>query len=103
MIAYKYEYKDRQMPETITVIPAAAEHAEQVQMLAGTAYHVAPGEAVDWLGTNEYQSRLQRFPEGQYVALDGSGRVVGFTSSMRFQFDETRPYVETWEHTTGYG
>ena len=104
VIAYKHEYKDRQMPGTISVIPATAEYAEQIQQLAGEAYHVTPELAAEWFDADQYRSRIAHFPEGQFIALDdATGRVVGMTSSMRFHHNPEVTFLEEWERTTAYG
>jgi hypothetical protein len=104
MIAYKYQYKDRLTPETISVIPATNEHTPAIQRLAGASYGIAPELVAEWFGADQYQSRIAHFPEGQLVALDNTtGEVVGMTSSMRFQFDPDATFLEEWDRTTGYG
>jgi hypothetical protein len=104
MIAYKYEYKDRQMPETITVIPAKPEHSEPIQVLAGAAYGVDPILAKEWYDADQYLSRIRQFPEGQIIALDAAnGEVVGMTSGMLFHYDPEVKFLENWERTTAYG
>ena len=104
MIAHKYQYKDRQKPETMVVIPASAAQAEQIQALAGEAYGISPEAAREWFGADQYRSRIEHFPEGQFVALDeSSGRLVGLTSSMRFRCDPVTTFLEDWDRTTGYG
>ena len=101
MIAYKFEYKDRPMPE---IIPATTAHLQQIQELAGFAYGVTPEIAADWFGTEQYQSRIDHFPEGQLIALEAnSGQVIGMTSSMRFHYTPELPFTEDWDRTTGYG
>ncbi len=104
MIAHKFQYKDRQLPETIRVIPADTEHLEQIQALAGAAYHIAPADVAEWFTTDEYASRIAHFPEGQFIAQEtATGRVVGMTSSMRFNHDPEITFIEDWDRTTGYG
>ena len=41
MIAYKYQYKNKGLPGSISVVPAAKEHTDAIQALAGKAYHVS--------------------------------------------------------------
>ncbi len=69
MVAYKYEYKDR-LSDAIHVIPATPEYTTEIKHLAALAYHVSPEQAEDWFGEDQYKSRIQHFPEGQYIALD---------------------------------
>ena len=102
MIAFKY----RQEPETaaIVVIPAEHKHTPQIAQIAGAAYGVAPEQVDKWFSADQYAARINTFSEGQFVAIDtASDRVVGFTSSMRFEFDPSKPLIESWERTTGYG
>lgn len=104
MIAYKYQYKNRQTPGSISVIPAAAEHMQDIQHLAGTAYGIARELEAEWFGADQYLSRISHFPEGQFIALDNeTDEIVGMTSSMRFQYDPEATFLETWDRTTGYG
>lgn len=104
MIAYKFEYKDRQMPGTISVLPAQSEQTAQIEILAGEAYGVTPEIAADWFPAAQYGTRIERFPEGQLVAVDdATGSVVGVTSSMRFSYNPDTTFVEDWDRTTGYG
>ncbi len=101
MIAYKFQYKERPTPE---IIPATDAHLEQIQDLARIAYGVTPEIAADWFGADQYQSRIDHFPEGQLIALEAaSGKVIGMTSSMRFHYNPELPFTEDWDHTTGYG
>jgi hypothetical protein len=104
MIAYKYEYKDRQTPGTITVIPAKPEHTEQIQSLAGVAYGVDAELEQEWFGADQYRSRIVHFSEGQFIALDdATGEVVGMTSGMLFQHNPETTFLENWDRTTAYG
>ncbi len=104
MIAYKYQYKDRQKPGTITVLTAAAEHTPAIQRLATVAYGIAPELESEWFGADQYLSRIKHFPEGQFIARDdSSGEVIGMTSSLRFQHNPEATFLENWDRTTGYG
>lgn len=104
MVAYKYQYKDRLSAEAIRVIPARPEHTTEIKYLAALAYHAPPEQADDWFGEDQYASRIKHFPEGQYIALDNAtGRVVGLTSSMRFQYNPEVTFLEDFDRTTGYG
>lgn len=104
MIAHKHQYKASPSPETITLVPAAAKYVEQIQVLACAAYDIEPERAEEWFPLEQYHSRTAHFPEGQVIALDqATGRVVGMTSSMRFQFNPEATFLEQWDRTTGYG
>lgn len=105
MIAHKYEYKDRQKPESgaIRVLPATHAHAQEMQQIACMSYNMAP-EDWHYIDVEQYHSRIDIFPAGQFVALDGdTGQVIGFTSSMRIDYHPSAPLLDSWERTTGYG
>ena len=103
VIAHKQAYKQRQT-DTITVQPATTEQAEALKALAVKAYHTPAELAQDWFSTEEYTSRIERFPEGQFVAVDElTGEIVGMTSAMRFNFNPDVPFLENWQRTTGFG
>ena len=99
MIAHKQDLKRK--PKFI-VQPATADHAEAIQQLAGIAYGIDAELAKDWFAADQYRSRIAHFPEGQFVALDNE-KVVGMTSSMRFQYNPETTFLETWDQTSGYG
>lgn len=99
MIAHKHDLN--QKPQFV-VKPAQPEHGEAIQQLAGIAYGIDAGQAKEWFAADQYRSRITHFSEGQFVALD-DGKVVGITSSMRFQHNPDAPFFEDWDHTTGYG
>lgn len=118
MIAHQYEYKDRQMPaystqgvgatptnaQTIRVVPASAEYADELTTLAGLAYHLTPQVAKRWYPADQFAARIRNYPDGQLMAVDSaSGRVLGYTSAMRFDFDPSEPFLEDWGTTTEYG
>ena len=101
MIARKQDFNSSRKQQFI-VQPATAEYAEAIQNLAGKSYHIDAELAKEWFAAEQYRSRISHFPEGQFVALDGD-QVVGMTSSMRFQHQLEGPFLEDWDHTSGYG
>lgn len=104
MVTHQFQYKERQKPETILVMPASEQHLDELQALAGEAYNIPQVDIESWFSTDQYRSRIEKFPEGQWIAQDkASGRVVGFTSGMRFDFNPHIPLLDSWENTTGYG
>jgi hypothetical protein len=104
MVAYKFQYKDRLSSEMIHVIPATPKYTTEIKYLAAAAYRVSPEQADESFGEDQYKSRIKHFPEGQFIALDGAtGRVVGLTSSMRFQYNAEGTFLEDWDRTTCYG
>jgi hypothetical protein len=84
----------------IVVVPTAAAHAEQMDALSALVYDHPLGNRVE-----EYRSAVQHFPEGLFVAVDeaAGGKVVGYTSSMRLDYDPANPLFEPWEQVTDYG
>ncbi len=118
MVAHQYQYKDRQTPAysttgvrathknapTIRVVPASAEYADELTALAGSAYGFTPDVARQWYPAKQFVARIRHYPEGQMIAVDSaSGRVLGFTSAMRFDFDPSTPFLEDWGTSTEYG
>ena len=104
MIAHKHQYKASPTPATISLVPAAANYVEPIQALACAAYNIDPALADEWFPLEQYHSRIKHFPEGQVIAIDrANGKVIGMTSSMRFQFNPEATFLETWDRTTGYG
>jgi hypothetical protein len=108
MFAYQYEYKGRQTAASdpkarqIIVLPTSADFAEGMDRLSQGVYNYDQYSRVE-----EFTSQARIFPAGQFVALDitdgGQHQVVGYTSSMRIQFDPTQPLLKPWAETTGYG
>lgn len=96
----------RLKPETaaLAVIPAEPTHAYAMRALSLTAYYASTEEAALWYKPEEFMSRMQAFPEGQFVAVHlPTNEIVGYTSGMRFHYDPSTAFTETWDHTTGYG
>lgn len=50
----------------------------------------------------ELRQHLKHFPEGQFVALDETGRVVGSASSLIITWDGSCA-LASWEQLTGHG
>ncbi len=100
MIAHKLK------PETaaVAVIPAEHKHAQGLSELSFKTYHVAAENKDSWFKPEEYISRINMFPEGQFVAIHTqTHEIVGYTSGMRLHFDATKPLLTSWDETTGYG
>ncbi len=90
--------------ENIRVIPSALEYVEEMQGLQFLIYDATPDDYGDCLTAAMFRQHVQVFPQGQFIALDtDTGRIVGITVSMRMNFDPSRPFVEPWVTTTGYG
>lgn len=103
MIAHK-QYNAKPTTDTITVVPAKQMHTVELQYLAALSYDVPREEAEAEFNHALYGSRIDKFPEGQWVAMDNAtGRVVGFTSGMRFNYNPALPMITNWDDVTGYG
>lgn len=89
--------------DTIQIVPATYAHTQELQRLAGICYEVSPEVAARWWDLPQLYNRIDRFPEGQWVALDGDGKVVGFSSGLRIHFDPSRPLLDDWEVSTDDG
>lgn len=74
----------RDLGNGIVVASTEPQHAEQLQQLQDTVFPtLAPEER---FRREHYLKHIEIFPEGQFVALDGT-RVVGMTSTIRLHFD----------------
>jgi hypothetical protein len=95
---------ERSKRDNIRVIPSALEYVEEMQDLLFLIYDVTSDDYEDLFTAEMFGQHLQVFPEGQFIALDSEAeRIVGITVSMRMNFDASRPFVEPWVTTTGYG
>lgn len=104
MIAQKHSNHESRHTDSIRVLPATHERSVELQQLAMLAYEVSPQVAARYWSTKMFRARNEAFPEGQWMAVDTTtGKVIGYTSGMRFDFDRNAPLLETWERTTGYG
>lgn len=86
-------------PDTFRVVqstPAMAEDLAAIQRLSFPA--LAPDELIT---AAHYRAQIRRFPEGQFAAVTGDGRVVGCSTDFRTAFDfehiEHR-YIEAVDH-----
>jgi hypothetical protein len=87
----------------IRILPSSARYVEQMEALLHTAYGSTPGDD-ECLTADMFLEHIVRFPEGQYIAVDGDDRVIGLTASLRMNFDPRRPVLsEPWWVTIGYG
>lgn len=90
--------------KNIRVIPASAQHVEAMEALQFLIYEATPDDRGDCLTADMFRQHLAVFPEGQFITLDTeTNRIVGITASMRMNFDASRPFIEPWVVTTGYG
>lgn len=74
----------RVLPNGLVVATSRAEHAEALEALQRTVFPTLADE--ERFKAAHYRKHLELFPEGQFVALDGS-RVVGATTTIRLHFD----------------
>jgi hypothetical protein len=103
MTATKYEPKQRPQDHGsfIHVVPTAPKHAMQISELTCRTYGF-PIE--DSYTVDEVLSQIKHFPEGQFVAADTrTDKVVGYTMSMRLDYNPEYPLLESWVETTNYG
>lgn len=107
MFAVQSEPGARQSAATLTarqivIEPTSARYVEQMDRLSHLVYPHDTESRVE-----EFLSQIKHFPEGQFIALDitdpANPQVVGYTSSMRLQFNPAERLLSTWSHTTGYG
>ncbi len=66
---------------------------------------LAPREDCDeCLLTEHFQAHIERFPEGQFVAIDNqNGTLVGASTTLRKTFDLAHPHLDKWWHSIGEG
>lgn len=103
MIAHTYDHKQRPQDNgsSIHVVPTAAKHAQEISDLTCRTYGFAPEESYS---VEEVLSQIKHFPEGQFVAVDTrTDKVVGYTMSMRIDYNPNYPLLESWVETTNYG
>lgn len=88
----------------IVVMPTSEAYVDQLEELMRIGYDVPADYDGFMITADMFRNHIRVFPEGQYMAIDTScDRVVGFTTSMRIQYDPSKPFVEPWFKTTGYG
>lgn len=89
-----------QVTDSIIITQTTALHAKALELLQ---YIVFPTLAEDEiLHEAHYLKHLTIFPEGQLVALDGD-KVIGGTTTMRYNFDITHPAHHTFSETVAGG
>jgi GNAT superfamily N-acetyltransferase len=72
----------------ITITTTRLEHADALDALQQRAYPTL--DPSHWLRREHIAAHLQRFPEGQFVALDGE-HPVGMTATFRIDYDFAHP------------
>lgn len=103
-IHLQHPHRQTGTTDSIVIVPAKHEHTLELQYLAALSYDVPREDAEKDFNRALYGSRIDKFSEGQWVALDNtSGRVVGFTSGMRFNYNPAIPMTTNWDEVTGYG
>ena len=82
----------RPLPDGIRVTQARPEHGAGVAACVRAAYGVAPGAGDEWcIRSEDLRQQVQRFPEGQFVALQNEQQVVGYASTMRVSRPPDQP------------
>jgi GNAT superfamily N-acetyltransferase len=87
------------MNTTIPIVNTRPEHAAQFDDVGRLGYGVAlDQDCWDCINADDVRSHLERFPEGQFVAVDGD-KVVGYMCTLL----TSRPPdgVETWFEAVG--
>jgi GNAT superfamily N-acetyltransferase len=72
----------------ITIVPTRPEHAAELEELQRICFPTLASS--QRIRSDHYVSHVERFPDGQWVALDGD-RAVGSTTSIRYAFDPAHP------------
>jgi GNAT superfamily N-acetyltransferase len=75
---------DRLLSSGIRICSTGPEHAPDLEKLQILCFPTLEDE--ERFKRDHYLKHIELFPEGQFVALDGS-RVVGMTSTIRLDFD----------------
>jgi GNAT superfamily N-acetyltransferase len=83
----------------ITIANTQAVHADALEALQQAAYPTL--DPAHWLRREHILAHLKRFPEGQFVALDGD-RPVGMTATFRVAYDFAQP-DHTFDEIIGGG
>ena len=69
----------------IGVVATSPEHAETLEALQRVVFPTLADE--ERFKKEHYLKHVELFPEGQLVALDAAGEIVGATSTIRWSFD----------------
>jgi GNAT superfamily N-acetyltransferase len=92
----------KRISDNLTIVNTRMEHADGVSLTVRAAFNVVHDEECDdCIGASALRKQLERFPEGQFVALyedEDAVRVVGTAHTMR---TSEAPHVGTWEGTIG--
>jgi GNAT superfamily N-acetyltransferase len=75
---------ERLLPSGVRIASTRAEHAEALEELQLVCFPTL--DDAERFKAAHYRKHIELFPEGQFVALDGS-KVVGMTSTIRMRFD----------------
>lgn len=79
----------RELKSGIVIASTGPQHADALEELQTIVFPTLAAEEL--FIAEHYRKHIELFPEGQFVALDGE-RVVGATSSIRYQVDWEHPY-----------
>ena len=91
----------RQVSDTITIVNTKPEHGAEGHETIRSAFLVEDGDpCTDCISAENIGQQIQRFPEGQFVALYNEKKVVGIAATMRiYQPPTDKPH--TWIDTIG--
>lgn len=88
----------------IIIVPSSATQPEALSALMGEIFECEPTAENEIFTPAMFRYHQHLFPEGQYAAVErASGRVVGFTVSMRTSHDPRQPHLERWWQAIGNG
>ena len=92
---------ETELSGNITIANTRLEHGEQIHHLIRVAFEVEDDDPCDeCIDRAAIAAMLQRFPEGQFVALHHDGEqeiVVGLACTMRTHVPPTKPPRAWWE------
>jgi GNAT superfamily N-acetyltransferase len=85
----------------ISILNTRIDHSEQIYHVIRAAFEVSQeDECEECIGRPAVTSMLQRFPEGQFVAITNDGEreiVMGLACTMRTQYPPTEQPGAWWE------
>jgi GNAT superfamily N-acetyltransferase len=89
----------------IQIVLSAPHYVQEIEAVQRAVYTGSKTDhSPDALHVEHFLRQIEVFPEAQFVALDtATGRVIGHTSGMLMDFDETQPFTQSWIETTGGG
>lgn len=85
----------------VRIVPAKPEHGPGVYRVICLANGFDPQKAISGVfGLGDWQTALARFPDGQFVALNADGEVLGVALALRTSYAPKRP-PKSWREMIG--